>query len=236
MNQNSRKASKGARKGRYKVSTRLNKVGIPILDVARARVSQVAMPSHNVTTKTAKAAIFRIVNGRLEILLVHEREHVGGPTKPVFSDKGKPAGWGMPGGGVEFYLESEERIQEEMSKRNMKNMKFEIAPDLDEDRLAATREVLEETGLLIVPGRLLIRKSEIDERYPDYLHFIQVYYVRQFKGELTKESDETDDADWFPVSDLPQGMYRKDRARILASVQALIEEGEIEHGIFDQDQ
>jgi 8-oxo-dGTP pyrophosphatase MutT (NUDIX family) len=213
------------------VSTRLNKVGIPILDAARARVSEVAMPLRTVT-KTAKAAIFRVVNGRLEILLVHEREHVGGPTKPVFSDKGKPAGWGMPGGGVEFYLESEERIREEMDKRSLN---FEIAPDLDEDRLAATREVLEETGLFIVPGRLLIRKSEIDERYPDYLHFIQVYYVRKFEGELTKESDETDDADWFPVADLPQGMYRKDRARILASVQALIKEGEIEHGVFDQD-
>lgn len=187
---------------------RLNRNGVPL-------VGSFAPPAVKKSLKTVKAAIFREGQGGPEILLVREKAGVGGPTHPYFSDEGKPAGWGLPGGGVEYGEESRARIFREIKARGFDFGGAMAFDPTGEERLAVVREVLEETGFGVGAGRLLLR-----EHLPTD-HTVEVFQAIILGGELVRTSEETDDAGWFPVSALPPNMYRMDRERIEKMVRFL---------------
>ena len=66
---------------------------------------------------------------------------------------------------------------------------------------ALKREVLEETGLGVSPKRIIGVYSD-PKRDPRY-HLIAICYKTEITDGTVRQSDETDDLQWFPFNQLP---------------------------------
>lgn len=81
-------------------------------------------------------------------------------------------------------------------------------------RKAATRELMEETGVIAKPEDLVVvhvvhRYGERDERVEFYLK------ANVWEGDpVIKEEDKCDDLAWFPLEAFPQNMVPKTKAAI----------------------
>lgn len=100
--------------------------------------------------------------------------------------------WGLPGGSVE--------IGESLAT-------------------AVAREVLEETGLTVVPGRLIGVYSDPSlqvVRYPNgnVWHYVNVCFECAVRGGALTTCDETLALDWFPPQRLPANLLPNHRIRI----------------------
>ena len=98
------------------------------------------------------------------------------------SDSGK---WGFPGGAVELGETPE---------------------------MAAVREIREETGLVVEPGRLIGVFTEFDMEYPNGDKAQSIVIAYEFTvtgGELACDRDETLELKYFSLSDVPQLFCRQ---------------------------
>ena len=95
-------------------------------------------------------------------------------------DHNKPAGWGLPGGGVE--------------------------PDDESLEIAAVREVYEETGLVISPEDLVIKDRSPANQSQTHINIsFGVVIYRPSMGEITNGHDPkktVDDVQWIPCEEL----------------------------------
>lgn len=156
--------------------------------------------------KTVKVLGFR--DNR--ILLVREIGKAGG----------KPPGWGLPGGGIlpdslENYLtlgdlrrNMADQVMELLKLANIDLTKEVPATEIDrsddvEDMIyfTAIKEVLEETHLFLFPTRILFKVP----KSPEYENvYVKGEYI---DGNIVKITSETNDCDWFHLSDIPDGIY-----------------------------
>jgi 8-oxo-dGTP pyrophosphatase MutT (NUDIX family) len=87
----------------------------------------------------------------------------------------------------------------------------------------AIREVYEETGLTahaVTPFALYTALGDKPNMFGQtYQHITMACRVDGFSGELVRETDETIDAAWFAVGELPEGVG-SDAARTLADLAA----------------
>ncbi len=183
--------------------------------------------------KTVKLLIRRTLDQKEQILLVHEKGEVAAG--------GKPAGWGLPGGGVKSHegdiftqitkiLPVEVRIPAEgggvrlMTETeyvSFLKMVTEL-PCISEPKvlLTAVKEGIEETGFLLKPVRELFREPTRGD------HEVILVDCEIIIGRLSKHSTETDDVDWFelenlPQGNLPKGLYKSDAGRIARGMEIL---------------
>ncbi|MDO8495591.1 MAG: hypothetical protein Q7S32_03710 [bacterium] len=139
-----------------------------------------------------------------QVLLVHEKGD-------QFSSK--PAGWGLPGGGLdgknaEELVMSIRRflpIQSRVPPEQVEAMMFTIldfTTDIALDVfLVGVKEGIEETGLVIRPEKKLFEIQNSPE------HTIVVVRGNILGGTLSTRNTETDDCRWFSLETLPQGLY-----------------------------
>jgi 8-oxo-dGTP pyrophosphatase MutT (NUDIX family) len=148
------------------------------------------------------------------ILLVHERgdeKKAHGTLHALKTEK--PPGWGMPGGGVdktkEDLLKQISRFLPVYKLNEEKFLAMPYNPGVGiEIFLTLIKECIEETGLLVCPKRVLfIQKISSD-------HEVIVMGAEILDGEVKKRSIEIDDCDWFPLGQLPEGIYQSHRRRI----------------------
>lgn len=139
-----------------------------------------------------------------KILLVHER---GGEFAR------KPAGWGLPGGGVDGknaqelagailrFLPIYCNIHSDEKEKTFNDV-VDFHTDIDlRVFLVGMKEGIEETGYIIRPEKRLFEKKDA----PD--HAVVVVGGRILGGELSVKSVETDDCRWFLLSALPAELY-----------------------------
>jgi len=172
-----------------------------------------------------------------KVLLVHEKEEgasVKDPdeiNKPKPGKKGKPSAWALPGGGVEFNPPFEALIQklieficfyriapdQEAARAELSKAIPESAESEYEARLILEliRECLLETGFLVKPIRWLF--DHING--PD--HTVHVFYGQVVAGQLQQKSVETDNCQWFGLSELPTDLFHSHVARIYKATSML---------------
>lgn len=199
---------------------------------------------------TVQAFIYRQGDSEIKILLVHEKdegvpiEDPDGINRTKHGKKSKPAGWALPGGGVEpgpsigaligkliefvcFYriATNQEDARLELSKAIPENTESEYEARLI---LELVRECLLETGFLIRPVRQLFDHAN------DSGHTVYVFYGQVVAGQLQQRSVETDDCRWFGLSELPDGLFHSHAARIsrVASILGVNAGGEETGGIL----
>lgn len=159
-----------------------------------------------------------------KILLVHEKgdEEVG-IKKPNAIKGNKPAGSGLPGGGIDE-TQSEQylvgrilksllpiyRISETFFVRMNYNREIELML-----YLTAITEGIEETGLLINPVRILFEEQNLPE------HKVVMVLGQVIAGNVSKRSIETDGCDWFDLDKLPHDTYLSHTCRIIRSLKVL---------------
>jgi ADP-ribose pyrophosphatase YjhB (NUDIX family) len=94
----------------------------------------------------------------------------------------------------------------------------------------AIREVYEETGLTahgVTPFALYTSLDTTPNMYDQaYQHITMACRVDGFSGELVRETDETIDAAWFALDELPEGVG-SDAARTLADLAAFERTGRL---------
>lgn len=146
-----------------------------------------------------------IINSEGRILLVHEKGE----------DGNKPAGWGMPGGGVDRPIEYLAlQIYKFLPFFRINPEKWAAAQEMETEvtnplvMLTLIKECLEETGLLVFPKRILFEEANAPG------HKVVVISAEIVDGEIQKRSLETDDCDWFDMDQLPEGIYGSHIRRI----------------------
>ncbi|MBI2676683.1 MAG: hypothetical protein HYX21_01850 [Candidatus Yanofskybacteria bacterium] len=167
-----------------------------------------------------------------KVLLVHER---GGEFTV------KPAGWGLPGGGVDGKTEQDLvgtilkflpiycRVPVGKTEEVFADiMNISTAMELPVF-LVGVKEGIEETGLIIRPERKLFEKKDA----PD--HVVVVVNGKILGGELSTRSTETDDCRWFSLSALPAGLYVSHFSMIKRSVNILGLDYEVSREVLIQE-
>lgn len=176
---------------------------------------------HFSSQKTVRLLIRRKVEGREQILLVHEKDERN--QKDETGQGGKPGGWSLPGGGIK---KSETEILKEIQNllaafvriskedggdRPLTKKEYDAYYELFLDIppftelkiiLTVVKEGVEETGLFIRPVRELVREDTPNGRNG---HQTVLLDCEVLVGILQTHSIETDDARWFDVDDLPEG-------------------------------
>lgn len=153
-----------------------------------------------------------------KVLLVHEKND---------GFDSKPAGWGLPGGGVDGKTEQElvelifrflpvySRIPVDKIRETFENV-VNFSTDMDlRIFLVGVKEGIEETGLIIRPERKLYEKKDA----PD--HTVIVVNGKILGGKISTISTETDDCRWFSLSVLPAKLYVSHFSMIKRSVNIL---------------
>lgn len=184
--------------------------------------------------KTIRLLLRRKFGGKEEFLLVHEKE------------RDKPAGWGLPGGGLREYegdifsqikklLPVEVRLPDgKDGYRVMDNAEYQSYLEMIQSFpkempaleprivLLAVKEGMEETGFLAKPVKELYRKPSNNGTG----HEVILLDCEIITGRLSKRCSEIDDADWFavdnlPEGDLPEGMYSGHYSLLLKGIEAI---------------
>lgn len=181
-----------------------------------------------------------VVNEKDEALMVDEKGDGDVLTNGVAKYKGKPPGWGLPGGNIltvnqrtaKTFLASEllrecydqivrfvgvfgidiEAFQDVVSAKN-------LFPETSLGALfalTAVREVLEETGLLVQPIMILS-----EDRVGEARHRVVTVFARYVDGEIVKRTTETKDCKWTALDRLPVDTYVSHERRIISALATL---------------
>lgn len=179
-------------------------------------------PSLTSTPSKTMTVQLLVTDEKDRILLVHERGE-GVPARRAKPQIGsKPAGWGLPGGGIDE-KKNEQQLLEQIMKfltvyrieeRCFKEMPYAEEIDL-RLYLTAVKEGIEETGLLIYPVTILLEEPNSPS------HMVVVMSGQFLAGEIQKRSIETDDCGWFNLEHLPHGIYQSHIKRILRGFKVL---------------
>lgn len=157
------------------------------------------------------------------VLLVHEKEETG-RTGSLTDGRvgGKPAGWGIPGGGVNKTMADEDLVSQIFRFLPVYGIEGKLFEQMQLGEgidivlaLTAIKEGLEELGLLIIPVTILFEEQNFSN------HKVVVMSGRVVAGKIQKRSIETDDCNWFPFNGLPQGTYHSHRRRIIRALKVL---------------
>ncbi len=181
-----------------------------------------------------------IVNDNDEVLMVDEKGDGEILVNGAVKSKGKPAGWGLPGGNIltvnqrtaKTFLISEllrecydqivrfigvfdidmEAFEEIIEAKNL----FPETPMGALFALTAIRETLEETGLLVQPVMVLY-----EERVGEGRHPVITVLARYVDGEIVKRTVETKDCKWTAFDRLPMDTYVSHERRMLSGLATL---------------
>lgn len=163
-----------------------------------------------------------------KVLLVHEKGDEVAGTMGSGIDGEKPAGSGLPGGGVDERKSEQvllERILRaylpvyKIEERFFREMPFNAEIEL-KLFLTAVTEGIEETGLLICPVRFLFEEQNSPEHKISE-HKVIVALGQIIAGSIQKKSIETDGCDWFDLRGLPWDTYRSHVRRIIRALKVL---------------
>lgn len=154
-----------------------------------------------------------------KILLVHERGAAESGKSLHIGGAGKPPGWGLPGGGVdqseEYLLKQIQRFLPVYRLSEEKFFAILYNPAIIEPILTLIKECIEETGLLVHPRGILLKRKIASD------HEVWVMQAEILDGKIEKSSVETDDCNWFPFDNLPEGTYSSHRWRISCALREL---------------
>jgi 8-oxo-dGTP pyrophosphatase MutT (NUDIX family) len=191
------------------------------------------------TFDNQRGAIVKVKDLSITVHLLIERE---GKLLLVFNrrePRGKPAGWGLPGGGIlpeeirnitELDLSFDKLAQDALSNiRGLMPKSGVSLADLNSiinarpdshlmnwlnDQLSllifltAIREGIEETGLLLLPERIVWEGAVSMD------HKVVIVKASVVAGRIVPGKAEIDDCDWFERGNLPEQFYLSHRKRL----------------------
>ncbi|MBI2063817.1 MAG: hypothetical protein HYT65_02395 [Candidatus Yanofskybacteria bacterium] len=182
-------------------------------------------PIQDITGCARTIQLFTFDPDSQKVLLVHEKGDEKAGTKELGTKGKKPAGSGLPGGGVDEN-KSEEILYERILRSLLPVYRIdeiffrEMPWDAEVELklfLTAITEGIEETGLLIRPTRILFE----DGNSFNHNHKVIVALGQVIAGNISKRSIETDGCDWFDTCSLPWDTYHSHVRRIIRALKVL---------------